>query len=138
MPYCHQCKKDFKVLPACPQCGLPLVSRASAGLVVSVMAGAIVLVNALWTLLFFPFYQYILNILGLGFLGAYGLIIVIVGLISGLLMMVGAALIYLPGKERAGAVLVLLFSIVSIIVLGGFIVGMTMGIIGAGLGFAKK
>jgi len=53
-------------------------------------------------------------------------------------MMIGAALIYIPGKEAAGAALVLLFSIVSIVVLGGFIVGITMGIVGASLGFAKK
>jgi hypothetical protein len=138
MPYCHQCRKDFKVFPACPQCGLPLVPRATAGLVVSEIAGAIVLITAFLVLLFYPIFAAILSALGLGILIGYGLIIVIVGLVSGILMMVGGALIYLPGKERAGAAIVLVFSIVSIVVLGGFIVGITMGIVGAALGFAKK
>jgi len=138
MPYCHQCRKDFKVLPACPQCSLPLVPRATAGLVVSVIAGAIVLVTALVILLFFPWFAAILAWLGFGFLVGYGLILVMIGFVSGILMMVGGALIYLPGKERAGAAIVLLFSIISLIILGGFIVGATMGIVGAALGFAKK
>jgi len=138
MPYCHQCRKDFKVLPACPQCSLPLVPRATAGLVVSVIAGAIVLVTALVILLFFPWFSAILAWLGFGFLVGYGLILVMIGFVSGILMMVGGALIYLPGKERAGAAIVLLFSIISLIILGGFIVGATMGIVGAALGFAKK
>jgi len=140
MPYCHQCRKDFKVAPACPQCGLPLVPRATAGLVVSVIAGGIVLLTSLLILLFWPvgLFQAILAFAGLGFLIPYGLIIIIIGFVSGILMMVGGALIYIPGKERAGAVMVLLFSIVSIVVLGGLIVGMTMGIVGAALGFVKK
>jgi hypothetical protein len=53
-------------------------------------------------------------------------------------MMVGAAIIYLPGKEYAGAAIVLLFSFVSLVVLGGFVIGFVLGIVGAGLGFAKK
>ncbi len=130
------------MVPACPQCGLPLVSRATAGLVVSVIAGAIVLITALLVLLFYPTFLSILAALGLGLLLSialvYGLVIVMVGFVSGILMMVGGALIYLPGKERAGAALVLLFSIVSLVVLGGLIVGITLGIVGAGLGFAKK
>ena len=138
MPYCHQCRKDFKVLPACPQCSLPLVPRATAGLVVSVIAGAIVLVTGLSILLFFPFYQWLLGYVGLGFLIPYGLILVMIGFVSGILMMIGGALMYLPGKERAGAVIVLLFSIISLIILGGFLVGAILGIVGAALGFAKK
>jgi hypothetical protein len=138
MPYCHQCRKDFKVLPACPQCSLPLVPRATAGMVVSVIGGAIVLITSLAILLLFPWFAAVLSWLGLGFLIGYGLILVMIGFVSGILMMIGGALMYLPGKERAGAVLVLLFSIVSLIALGGFLVGAILGIVGAALGFAKK
>ncbi len=138
MPYCHQCQKDFQASPPCPQCGLPLVPRATAGFGVSITAGAIVLISALLTLIFFPVVAFFLSLLGLGFLTGLGIILVMVGLVCGVLMMIGAALIYIPGKEAAGAALVLLFSIVSIVVLGGFIVGITMGIVGAALGFAKK
>jgi hypothetical protein len=107
---------------------------------VSEIAGAIVLLTALLILLFWSagIVQAILSALGLGILIGYGLVIVIVGLVCGVLMMVGGALMYIPGRERGGAVLVLVFSILSIVVLGGFILGLTMGLIGAGLGFAKK
>jgi len=138
MPYCHQCRKDFKVLPACPQCSLPLVPRATAGMVVSVIAGAIVLITALAILLLFPWFSAVLNWLGLGFLIGYGLILVMIGFVSGILMIIGGALIYLPGKERAGAAIVFIFSIVSLMILGGFLVGAILGIVGAALGFAKK
>ncbi len=126
------------MLPACPQCALPLVPRASAGLVVSVIAGGIVLVTTLLALLFFPIFQAILSALGLGILIPYGLIVIIMGFVAGVLMMVGGALIYIPGKERAGATIVLIFSLISLVVLGGLIVGITLGIVGAGLGYAKK
>jgi hypothetical protein len=138
MPYCHQCRKDFKVLPACPQCSLPLVPRATAGMVVSVIAGAIVLITALAILLLFPWFSAVLNWLGLGFLIGYGLILVMIGFVSGILMIIGGALMYLPGKERAGAAIVFIFSIVSLMILGGFLVGAILGIVGAALGFAKK
>ncbi len=139
MPYCHQCRKDFKVLPACPQCSLPLVPRATAGMVISVIAGVIVLITAFIIMLFWAsFFQPFLMWLGLGFLVPWGLALMTIGFVSGILMIIGGALMYLPGKERAGAVIVLLFSIVSLIVLGGFIVGATLGIVGAALGFAKK
>jgi hypothetical protein len=138
MPYCHQCRKDFKVLPACPQCSLPLVPRATAGMVVSIIGGVIVLITALAILLLFPWFSALLGWLGLGFLIGYGLILVMIGIVAGILMIIGGALIYLPGKERAGAAIVFIFSIVSLLVLGGFIVGAVLGIVGAALGFAKK
>ena len=138
MPYCHQCRKDFKVLPACPQCSLPLVPRATAGMVVSIIGGVIVLITALAILLLFPWFSAVLAWLGLGWLIGYGLILVMIGIVAGILMIIGGALIYLPGKERAGAAIVFIFSLVSLLVLGGFIVGAVLGIVGAALGFAKK
>lgn len=112
--------------------------RATAGMVVSVIAGAIVLITALAILLLFPWFSAVLSWLGLGFLIGYGLILVMIGFVSGILMIIGGALIYLPGKERAGAAIVFIFSIVSLMILGGFLVGAILGIVGAALGFAKK
>jgi hypothetical protein len=114
------------------------VPRATAGMVVSVIAGALVLITALSILLLFPWFSAILNWLGLGFLIGYGLILVMIGIVSGILMIIGGALIYLPGKERAGAAIVFIFSLISLLALGGFLVGAILGIVGAALGFAKK
>ena len=140
MPYCPQCQRDFKVLPACPQCGLPLIPRATAGFAVALIGGIIILLGSL-ALLIVPFLWALYSaIVGpfLPILVAYGLITVSVGLIAGVFVIIGAAVIYIPRKEYAGAAIVLVFSILSIIVFGGFIVGITMGIVGAGLGFGKK
>ena len=57
---------------------------------------------------------------------------------AAIIIIIGATLIYLPGKEYAGASLVLIFSIISLVVLGGFIVGITLGVVGAALGYAKR
>jgi hypothetical protein len=107
-------------------------------MVVSVIAGALVLITALAILLLFPWFSAILNWLGLGFLIGYGLILVMIGIVSGILMIIGGALMYLPGKERAGAAIVFIFSLISLLALGGFLVGAILGIVGAALGFAKK
>ena len=44
----------------------------------------------------------------------------------------------MPGKEVIGGILVIIFSILSIVIGGGFIIGLILGIIGGILGLAKK
>jgi hypothetical protein len=46
--------------------------------------------------------------------------------------------IYIPGKETFGGILAILFSLFSIIIGGGFIIGLILGIMGGILGLAKK
>ncbi len=145
MPYCPVCDRDFPVTSPCPQCGTPMLIRATAGFAVSLVAGAVILITTIIAILFWPpmaaiifffmpwlaFIDTILPIVWVSW-------IPIIGLIASIMIIIGATLIYLPGKEYAGAVMVLLFSILSIVVLGGFIVGITMGVVGAALGFVKK
>jgi hypothetical protein len=60
-------------------------------------------------------------------------------LILALVVIAGAILIYMPGYEVIGGILVLVFSIVSLFfTLGGLIIGMILGIVGGALGIAKK
>jgi len=61
-----------------------------------------------------------------------------VGTIFAILVIIGAILIYMPGKEVIGGILVLIFSILSIVIGGGFLIGLILGIIGGALGLAKK
>lgn len=66
-----------------------------------------------------------------------------VGLIAGILVLVGAILLNKPGKETIGGILVIIFSLVSIVTGGGFLIdlfliGLILGIIGGILGLAKK
>lgn len=137
MPFCPACDRDFPATNLCPQCGNQMLPRASAGFAVSLIGGAIVTIIALLLLMFWTTLSPLLFII-FPWLAFLGFLTWVVGLIAGLVMMIGSAVIYLPGKEHAGAAIVLIFSILSLAVLGGLIVGFTMGIVGAALGFAKK
>lgn len=118
--------------------------RATAGFIISLIASILILINAVlvsafigmmgtafaWTTIphymRFPLLSTILSI----YSGA--------GILFGIIVLVGAVLIYMPGKEVAGGILVIIFSLFSIIIGGGFIIGLILGIIGGALGIAKK
>jgi Na+-driven multidrug efflux pump len=61
----------------------------------------------------------------------------VVGLVFGIIVLVGAILMRKPEKAKIGAILVLIFSILSIVIGGGFVIGMILGIIGGALGLKK-
>jgi len=110
------------------------VKKATAGFIISLIAGILILINALVFVALASFFED----LGLGFatgiMAGFGAM----GLIFAVLVIIGAILIYMPGKEVIGGILVLIFSILSIFIGGGFIIGLILGIIGGALGIAKK
>ena len=62
-----------------------------------------------------------------------------IAVVFGILIIVGAVLLYQPGKETAGALMVLVFSLLSILTFGVIgLVGLILGIIGAVLALKKK
>ena len=68
-------------------------------------------------------------------------VIGVVGLIFGILILVGATMIYSgePSKVRIGSILVLIFSILSLLTVGGgFLIGFILGLIGGILGLTWK
>ena len=67
-----------------------------------------------------------------------GIAMAVVGLVFGIIVLVGAILMRKPGKAKIGAILVLIFSILSIVIGGGFVIGMILGIIGGALGLKKS
>ncbi|MEO3993529.1 MAG: DUF4064 domain-containing protein [Desulfurococcaceae archaeon TW002] len=74
-------------------------------------------------------------------IGAWITIIGFVGLIFGILILVGAVMIYSgePGKVKTGSILVLIFSILSLFTVGGgFFIGFILGLIGGILGLIWK
>ena len=114
-----------------------VVKRATAGFIVSLIAGILILINAI---AFFALADFIESLGGvLPFfvegifetLGAAGAIIALV-------VILGGFLIYMPGKETIGGIIVIIFSILSIFIGGGFLIGLILGIIGGILGLAKK
>ena len=71
-----------------------------------------------------------------------GMALNIVGAIAvvfGVLIIVGAILLYQSGKETTGAIIVLVFSLLSILTFGVIgLVGLILGVIGAVLALKKK
>jgi len=70
-----------------------------------------------------------------------GLALTIVGAIAvvfAILVIIGALLIYNPGTQVVGGVIVIIFSALSIIVGGGWLIGLILGIIGGVLCLIKK
>ncbi len=62
-----------------------------------------------------------------------------IGLIFALLVLVGSVLLYMrPQQHVAWGVVVLLFSLFSIIIGGGFIIGLILGLVGGILGIVFK
>ena len=119
--------------------------RAMAGFVISFIAGILIILGGI---VFFALQSFINSIIdfipmpvtipGIGFAQAVFATIGAIGLVFGILVIVGAFLIYMPGKEIIGGIIVLIFSILSIVAFGGFFIGMILGIIGGILGLLKK
>ena len=62
-----------------------------------------------------------------------------IAVVFGILIIVGAVLLYQPRKEVAGGIIVLVFSLLSILTFGVIgLVGIILGVIGAVLALKKK
>lgn len=115
--------------------------KATAGFIISLIAGIMILINAL---MFFALTSFVgsipmpVTIPGMELVEAVFATIGMIGLVFAIIVIIGAILIYMPGKEIIGGILVLIFSILSIIIGGGFVLGLILGIIGGALGIAKK
>ena len=119
--------------------------RAMAGFAISFVAGILIILNglafiALQSLLnsIIDFVPIPVPIPGIGIAQAVFATIGAIGLVFGIIVILGAFLIYMPGKEVIGGIIVLIFSIISIVALGGFFIGLILGIIGGILGLLKK
>lgn len=118
----------------------PPVSRAIAGFIISLIAGLLIMVQGILrfvrgTLISGLFSdevrRRILAGLALETIG-------IIAIILGILVLIGAYLIYSPGNEMAGGIIVLVLSVLSILTGGGFLAGFILGIVGGVLGILKK
>lgn len=141
---CRTCAKPRGDMVLCPECDakfpapLPPAAappqRAVIGFVFSIVAGALILINALlletyladlaqifpWLLQF--------DVIFLTYLGVTSAIVIIIG----------AIILYMPTFEVIGALLVLIFSIIAILVGGGFIAGLVSGLVGGVMAILKK
>jgi hypothetical protein len=118
----------------------PHPTRAIAGFIVSLIAGLLILAQGILRLVRGELLSGIFSdevrrrIL-------VGLALEIVGIIAivlGILILIVAYLVYNPGNEMAGGIIVLVLSVLSILTGGGFLAGLILGIVGGALGILKK
>lgn len=72
------------------------------------------------------------------FLAPQGFAMAAIGIISGIIVLYGAMLMGQKGKERNGATRVLIFSILSLLIGGGFVIGFVLCLIGSLLVLTSK
>jgi hypothetical protein len=116
--------------------GSASAKRATAGFAISLVAGIFVLLNGLFWFAMSSFlgsFSELFNFVGLS-LDVLGGVLVVFAII----IFIGAYLIYKPGNEMIGGILVLIFSIISFIGGGGFALGAILGLVGGILGLLKK
>lgn len=123
------------------------VKKATAGFIISLIGG---IIDAIIALIIIGIGSALSSFGGIpgspidltGVTGGFGLAITTwgaIGLIMSIIVIIGAVLIYMPGKEIIGGILVLIFSIIGFpFNLGGIFIGLILGIVGGALGLAKK
>src|SRR5713226_4116546 len=105
--------------------------KPTAAFALSLVAGILILINGI-------FIAAIGAILAAVFSGI-GLLFAVLGLVFGIIVLVGAIMMWSnPSQHVAWGVIVLLFSIFSIVIGGGFILGLILGLVGGILGIVWK
>jgi hypothetical protein len=117
------------------------MEKPEAAFILSLIAGIFILISAIITAVFTTLLGGIISFIPI--VGSVGLLVIIVGVVGvvfGALVLVGAFMINSedPSRVRTGSILVLVFSILSIMTGGGFIIGLILGIVGAVLALVWK
>jgi hypothetical protein len=108
-----------------------LSEKPTAAFVVSLIAGIFILLNGIVIAA--------IGALFAVFFPGMGILLAAIGLIFGIIVLIGAVLLWMNPQMHVGAgVIVLLFSLFSIVIGGGFIIGLILGIVGGILGIVWK
>ena len=115
--------------------------KPTAAFVLSLLAAIFIIIGGLFYVVVFSWIGGALDLFGMGGWGYSFVIIGVLGMVWGILTLIGAVMINSgePGKVKTGAILVLIFSIISWFgAAGGFFIGFLLGLIGAILGLTWK
>lgn len=112
--------------------------RPAAGFVLSLIAGVFLILNAS-ILSMFHVLALFLSSMGYSFhlFPWFFLLFMAYGTLCGIMVFVGSYLIY-KGRNVLGGILVIVFSILSLPIGGGFIMGFLLGVIGGALAIAGR
>ena len=115
--------------------------KPTAAFVLSLLAAIFIIIGGLFYVVLFSWLGSTMDFIGMGGWGYSFVIIGVLGLVWGILTLIGAVMINSgePSKVKTGAILVLIFSIISWFgAAGGFFIGFLLGLIGAILGLTWK
>lgn len=121
--------------------GLELGEKPTAAFVLSLVGGIFILINGILLAVIAFIGGAILSLIPmLGFIGGIVMIMGTVGLVLGILIVIGAIQINSGelNKVRTWSLVVLVLSIVSIFIGGGFIIGFILSLVGGILGLMWK
>lgn len=119
-----------------------MAEKPTAAFVLSLVGGVLILVNAIIVLIGATIAAAIASVVPVVGV-ATGVVVIaygLAGLVIGILVIVGAIMINSgnPGKVRTWSIIVLVFSVISILIGGGFIIGLVLGLVGGILGLVWK
>ena len=110
---------------------------ARLGTALGITAGIFVLVNGIFWLLFGSLVTMLLPISGVSFTMLF-VILGVLGIVFAALIFAGTILVYFFKKEYIGGLFILIFSVLSLGIIGGFFVGFVLGVVGAYFILTKK
>ncbi len=114
-----------------------MAEKPTAAFVLSLLGSIFIIIGGLIYAVIFSIIGSVFDFIGFGGLGAMAMILGVLGIVWGILTLVGAIMMNSEdkGKVRTGAVLVLIFSILSWFgAAGGIFIGFLLGLIGSILG----
>jgi len=115
--------------------------KPTAAFVLSIIGGVLILIGAIVVAAVAGIVGGLLSLVPfVGIFGGLAIIFGVLGLVFAIAVMYGAVMINSgePQKVRTGSILVLAFSILSLITGGGFVIGLILGLIGGILGIIWK
>lgn len=148
--FCSNCGDEIDAkAEICPNCGVRVKSigsgisgdKPTAAFVLSLIGGVLIVICGLGYAVLGAICGSLASMApGGGGAGATIFIYMALGLISGVIVIAGAMMINKaePDKVKKGSILVVVFSIVSLVSGGGFYIGTILGIIGGVLGLVWK
>ncbi|MCX8183180.1 MAG: hypothetical protein N3F08_01980 [Crenarchaeota archaeon] len=115
-----------------------MAEKPTAAFILTLIGAVLIILNALAIVFLTAVVARILRITGMFFplLGGLIFLVSIVGLIIGIIILAGAFMINSESKSRVttGSIIVLVFSIISLFIGGGFIIGLILCLVGSILG----
>lgn len=114
-----------------------MAEKPTAAFVLSLLGSIFIIIGGLIYAVIFSIIGGIFDFIGFGGLGAMAMIMGVLGIVWGIIALVGAIMMNSEdkGRVRTGAILVLIFSILSWLgAAGGIFIGFLLGLIGSILG----